>query len=142
MALELKLGKVQIDPGTIRRSYVRCTTIEEADDLYEHTNHLFVVDMSNNLLVFYAGSRSQGISSHEILTFRNPIENPVGGGCIYIDGHTLVLDNYSGDYGAVPKEILLKFGEMLKAHLKEYEIRSVIVDPFIQKIRERWKSIL
>ena len=139
MVLRITLGKIQIDPRTIKGKYFSCKTFWDADELYDQTNHLFLVDLFQTSLRLSVGSKSQGNINHETLARRFDLTNVLGGGCVYLDENTLVLDNYSGDYGAVPGKTLARF----RAHLLDlFELKSIRIEPFEGKIRNYlWKTL-
>jgi len=108
--MKYTLGIVKLDPYLINREFSDPKDIYEADERYERIPHKFLVTEDSDFLWFYADK----CISHEILKERLGLERVLGGGCLSIDPKlkALVLDNYSGDFGAVPKPVLEKFGKL------------------------------
>ena len=141
--MEYVLGNIQIDDFCLYQNYRKNKDLFDFDEDYDDKNHLFVLNLKMENLSFHIGSKSKGNSCHERLADRYSRNNVIGGGCMYIDKKifALILDNYSGDYGAVPSNILNKFGELLcdSNHQSDYlPIKKVIVNPFEEKIRKIW----
>jgi hypothetical protein len=128
--LEYRIGGIDINLDRIRFSGI---------DLYD-AYHKFVVQTVNNQAEIYVAcaNRHYKVADKFKLT-----EEIVGGGSCYIDkSEKLVLNDYSGDYKAIPKEAAQKFLELLVPELQKQGIQTngAVADPKLSKLNEFWKN--
>jgi hypothetical protein len=128
--LEYRIGGMDIDPGMLK--YVGA-------DPY-NANHKFVAKALDNAVLIYV---AQGRRHKHIAGIFNVIVNLVGGGSCYLnDKNQLVLDDYSGDYDAIPKDAAQKFAELMLPELQKLgvEISGIAVNPRESKLNHFWRQ--
>lgn len=117
--LEYKIGRLEIDPERMR--------FEGPDPYY--ASHLFVVGESDDSASIYVSQaeRHAGVARQFDLN-----DNIVGGGSCYTNPQKeLVLNDYSGDYDAIPREAAQRFAELMQPELREMgvEVEGIAVNP-------------
>jgi len=132
--LEYRIGGIEINRDRINFN---------GEDPYEAA-HKFVVAFTDNQVALYiAGARRHFQVADKFklgdlgdLTF-------VGGGSCYIDKNgNLILNDYSGDYKAIPKEVAQTLAELLVPELQKQgiEVKGIVADPLLSKLNQFWKD--
>jgi len=106
------------------------------------TRTKFVVEMTEQTTASVYVSDHGRFHCHVAQKFGLPEENLVGGGNCYLNSKgTLILDDYSGDYGAISKFAAEKFAELIKPKLAELgvEVKGISVNPNETKIHSFWQ---
>jgi len=72
-----------------------------------------------NLLVFYSAPLCDEFQLHrDIARYNNiPHRNVLGGGKMKFEQHVLKFYDYSYDFGAIPREIVERLGEVVKEYI-------------------------
>ena len=128
--LEYRIGRMDIDPGRLKF---------EDSDPYEAI-HKFVVEALDRVLSIYITRRSRHKYVAEEFKVRGQI---VGGGSCYLNSkNQLVLDDFSGDYEAIPKEVAQRFAELMLPELEKIgvEVKGIAVNPKESSINSYWKN--
>lgn len=104
--------------------------------------HKFVVESANNAAVIYVavGDSHPRISQK----FNLNKDRLVGGGSCYIDKDgRLVLNDFSGNYGGIPKEAAQKFAELIVLELKKQGIKTsgINANPKETRIHLFWDAL-
>lgn len=102
--------------------------------------NFYVVERRENELLIYisgSGTRHAHVAGH----FNLEDKNLVGGGNCYVDLEgRLILDDYSGDYGTIPKNAAQKFAELIMNEIGVKEgIKVIAVNPNEEKLNDFWK---
>jgi len=121
---EKELGKIDLvyRLGTIEVNLENLAF--QKDDPY-YAKHKFVVEgvePGQATLYVVESDNHDGVRGY----FR--IQYPIGGGSIWTKDEDLYIGDYSGNFGEIPGRHLLKFGELLRLHLREahaLNLRSV-----------------
>jgi hypothetical protein len=128
--LEYKIGGLNID--TKRIHFYE----EEPYD----AAHLFVVQsLEDSVLIYVTHMGAHNLVARE---FALDEEMLVGGGSCYVNGKKeLVLDDYSGDYGAILVFAAQRFAEMIRPELDRLgvEVRGVFANPD-SRMNSFWKN--
>ena len=98
--------------------------------------HKFVVaveDNNHSLFVLYAERHIQVVVRFGLIE-----RQVVGGGDLRVKDGKLFLGYFSSDYGAVPKYVLTKFGDLILPELMD--IKEAIINPYEPEIRAYWKN--
>ena len=144
--LEYKIGKLEMNPEKI--GFRRWEVMLDLGDRKKYgllhapdDSHLFVVEALENLASIYVASKRY----HErvVEQFGLNEKHIVGGGGCYINPQReLVLDEYSGDYGAIPKEAAQRFAELILPELQKLgvEISGIAVNPNEFDLRSFWRE--
>lgn len=108
------------------------------DDLYL-APHKFIVRLLDKTLTLYMapGRRHYMVSER----FPKTAGEIVGGGSCFLNAdHLLVLGDFSGDFGAVPKTVAQKFVGLLRPILEKRNItiKGVLADPDEAKLWKHW----
>ena len=114
-------------------------------------SHRFIVEAVDKKVSIYV-SVDMGAHDDVAARFNIPIKrevgedncNIVGGGYCYLNSEgQLVLDDYSYDYGAIPKNVALKFAELMIPELKksEIEVNGVAVNPYQGSLNRFWRDL-
>jgi len=103
--------------------------------------NFYVVERIENELSIYisgSGTRHAHVAGH----FNLEDKDLVGGGNCYVDLEgRLILDDFSGDYGTIPKSAAQKFAELIMSEIGEEEgIKSIAVNPIEEKLNDFWKT--
>ncbi|MFH1072277.1 MAG: hypothetical protein V1743_02510 [Nanoarchaeota archaeon] len=126
--LEYRIGGMDIKPDRLRF---------EGLDSYE-ARHKFVVEARGNEVAIYV---TQGRSHKNVTERFDILENKVGGGSCYLNGENqLVLDDFSGVYKAIPKEVAQRFAELILPELEKLgvEVNGIAVNPFESRMNPYW----
>ena len=128
--LEYRVGGLDMDvaPGRFK---LREKEDERRLDYIKRGNrypavHIFIVERNQNIcLIHISGQvRAHGNVAYK---FSIPDERIVGGGSCYMDSKgILILDNFSGTYGAIPNKAAQKFAELIKPKLKEIGLPEAV----------------
>jgi len=127
--LEYRVGGLKINPKALYFA---------GFDSYD-AEHLFVIGVNDNAVSIYVAEAERHASVPQKFSLSDYI---VGGGSCYTNHQKeLVLDDYSGNYGAIPKNVAQKFGELMLPELKKLgiEINGIIAEPVEKKINDFWK---
>ncbi len=129
--LEYKIGELEINPDKLRFD----------GPIPYYSSHKFVVELVNDIASIYVaeGERHMYIA----LKFGLDESHLVGGGSLYLDREgRLVLNDYSGDYGAIPKAVAKRFAELIIPELKKIgiEVDEIEVNPCESYINDFWKK--
>ena len=128
-SLEYRLGGIDINVNLL----------SETTQSSSYPNHKFVTEILGNIVSLYvAHIDGNHLSSRYRFKHKDVVDkwnldsnNIVGGGSLYIHKGELVLDDYSFDYYAIPKEVALIFGDMISLELEKLGIKTtgVVVNP-------------
>jgi len=132
MVLECKLGNLKVDKETLEFT---------GEDSYQ-AFHKFVTQSCENSIIIHVAPVTRHIDVVNKFRLTGII---VGGGSLYanISGQ-LVIGDFSGNYGAIPKEIAGKFGNLiLPALQKQYGLTfsGLIVNPLAEQLSGFWKDL-
>lgn len=106
--LNYKLGFIKVNPKTIK------TDIDKP--IIRNPSHRFIVTFEKETLFLHVAETDK--HKRFITMFSINQDTIVGGGSVYLDTHNnLVLQDFSGDYGAIPHDIALIFADKLKQEL-------------------------
>jgi len=103
-------------------------------------SHKFVVDALGNRVAIYV---APGGIHRNVIDIFNLDGKQVGGGSIYINGKDeLVLDDYSTNYGSIPKIAAQRFAELVAPELKKLglNVRGIAVNPDQFKLNPFWQE--
>ncbi|MFH1316320.1 MAG: hypothetical protein ABII01_02275 [Candidatus Woesearchaeota archaeon] len=112
-------------------------------DPYESA-HKFIVESKGNIASIFIAHAVSHYSVFLQFKYRNiPIEETciVGGGSVYSANDTLVLDDYSADYGSIPGYAAARFAFLVLGRFREsgiYQARFR-VNPDDDKLNDFWK---
>ena len=127
--LEYRIGGVAINPNRIKFN---------GSDPYD-ADHKFIVQIIDSQVLIYVAPANRHFQvAHK---FNLDDKNLIGGGSCFIDaGEQLVLDDYSGDYMAIPREAAKTFAELLVPELlgQGIQTKGVIADPLLSKLHKFW----
>ena len=118
--LEYKIGKLRINPNRLEF---------QGTDSYESA-HKFLVESLDNSILIHVGEAVGHIKLG--LRLNLPDEKIVGGGSCYLDKQeNLVLDDYSGEYHAIPKEVAQRFVGLLQPEFEKtgVNVKGIIANP-------------
>ena len=129
--LELRIGRMELDLDKLQRNKLP---------------HKFVVAVEDNYHSLFVSFAERHI--HVVGRFGLTQRQTVGGGDFRVKDEKLTLGYFSSDYGAVPKYVLTKFGDLILPELKKLrseqnytgDIKEVIINPYEREIRAYWKS--
>ena len=115
--------------------------------------HKFIVGECNGVVSIYVAYKTMHIDVAEYFGFYELIDNVpyvldknssiVGGGRCYLDDSgKLILDDYSGSFDGITKEVALKFGELMKIELLALgmNINGILAKPDERFINYFWVS--
>src|SRR3989338_914479 len=107
----------------------------------------FIVAIQGDDLVFYATNPSVCRYHKQIATINGlDAENKAlgGGGLVYLNDHEIELHEDSTAYGAVPKEVLEGFSDLILEEARGIRptIKRVEIHPYENTVRPKWKPIL
>lgn len=108
--LEFCIGVLKIEPNKLG--------CERKLSILDNTNHAFVVGAKDRTISIYVAPTPV----HKAIVEQFDIENPVGGGRLYVSRNYLILDGVSGDYKCVPRRILNKLGDLVHKELQQRNI--------------------
>lgn len=145
--LEYQLRVLDIDPHSFKLSEKedrrRLEDFTKLGSGYRYiARHLFITHLLNNTLSIYISGQCR--HSHVAGQFNLPDESIVGGGNCYMDNEgILILDDFSGDYGAIPKNVAQRFAELIKPKLRELglDIKDISANPNESKLHSFWKTL-
>ncbi|MBI2125301.1 hypothetical protein HYU08_01975 [Candidatus Woesearchaeota archaeon] len=104
-------------------------------------NHKFVVEAMDHVAFLYiADSRKHRQVANK---FNIPNIRRVGGGSCYINSqHYLVLDNYSAEYGSIPRYAAQRFAQLLRIKLEFFGVMvaGIMVNPDRWQLNDYWKK--
>ena len=128
--LEYRIGGIHVNPDRLRF---------EGSDPYG-ASHKFIVEALDNIASIYVaqGSRHKHVAERFKVSGRE-----VGGGSCYLNGENqLVLDDFSGDYGAIPKEVAQRFAELMLPELEKLgvEVKGIAVNPMEDAMKSFWRK--
>jgi hypothetical protein len=145
--LEYRIGALDIDSARFRLSEkeekFKAEAFEKLGQSYRYTAvHLFIIDRNNNEALIYVSGQCYR-HSHVAGKFDIPNQRIVGGGNCYMDGKgVLILDDFSGDYLAIPKKAAQIFAELIKPKLEEIglQVMGIAVNPNELKVHPFWSA--
>ena len=116
-------------------------------------NHGFVVTVKGDVAAIYVAEnkRHADIAEHFGLGSFNECSEFVpqkdlkfvGGGICYKERDKLVLDEFSADFGAIPKHAAREFGNLMVSELKNRGIvlNGVVAKPYKSSMNKFWKEL-
>ena len=127
IGLKYEIGGLEINPERIQHNLLGAA-------------HLFIVQASgDSVLIYVAESRR-----HKELAEKFGLKgNIIGGGSLYTTRKKrLVLDDYSYDYGAIPREAAQNFAELISPELSDLciEINGIVVNPYEKRMNSFWRK--
>ena len=128
--LEYRIGGMDVNPDRLRF---------EGFDSY-HASHKFVAEALDNAVSIYVSQQKRHAQVVEHFGVRG---QTVGGGSCYLNGENqLVLDDFSGDYDAIPKEIAQRFAELMLPELEKLgvEVEGIAVNPMESSMNSYWRD--
>lgn len=124
--LEYKIGRLNISLGNL---------LFTGTKPYE-AGHKFVVESLKDTVLIYV---TKATTHRSVADYFNLEELKVGGGSFYLNTERdLVLNDFSSEYNAIPKEAAQKFAELIVPQLEKLgvEVRGIAVDP--KEIDAHW----
>jgi hypothetical protein len=142
--LEYRIGGLKIDPKHLKYEGIDPYDAGHKFDPYE-AYHKFVVEAKDSIVSIYV---IEAHCHYSIVLKQKVDENKlVGGGSFYLDKDgQLVLDNYSDDYGAIPKKAALRFAELILPQIvpelgkSGIQLHGIIADPNENLLNSFWKE--
>jgi|SRR3989344_2599290 len=103
-------------------------------------SHKFVAEAIDQVVFLYVAAHKK----HRQMAnkFNIPDIRRVGGGSCYVNPQRfLVLDNYSGDYGSIPRDAAQRFAELLRIKLEflGVTVAGIMVNPDRWQLNDYWK---
>jgi len=145
--LEYQIGALDIDSKSFKLS--ESEDKRRLDDLaklgvgYRYlARHLFITKKEGNSLLIYVSGQGHR-HSHVAGKFNVSDKNIIGGGNCYMDSEgVLILDDFSGDYSAIPNEVARHFAELMKPKLRKLgiEVTNISANTNESKIHSFWKT--
>lgn len=129
--LEYKIGSIEVNHDALRL---------EVSDSY-NARHKFVVEALNNVIFIYVAAGYKHIDVVE--KFRLDKSKIVGGGSCYLNKKEQLLPgDYSGQYGAIPKEVAQRFAELVAQELQRQGIqfKGFVGEPDDFNLKSFWKD--
>ncbi len=118
--LEYRIGGLKVNPHKLR--YM-------GSDPY-CASHKFVAEALDTAVSIYVAEKSRHI--HVADEFEIPEERLVGGGSCYLDAEDrLILNDYSADFGTIPKEVAQRLAELMIPELQRLgvEVKGIVANP-------------
>jgi hypothetical protein len=145
--LKYTLGGLDINPAKFVLSEVeekfRLEGLKKIGKNYRPiSKHIFVVGKEENVASIYVSSEGCR-HSHVARKFNLLDEKLIGGGnCYMLRRGELVLDDFSGDYLAIPKSVAQAFAELIKPEVTKMglEVVGIIANPNESKLHSFWKE--
>ncbi|MBI2631759.1 hypothetical protein HYW75_02040 [Candidatus Pacearchaeota archaeon] len=106
----------------------------------QEAEHKFVVEAKNTLLSIYV---APGGHSYVAGRFELDRDRLVGGGSCYLDKEdNLILNDYSNNFGAIPKVVAQRFAELLIPEVNKLglEVKAISVNQNEGKLNYYWKE--
>ncbi len=131
--LEYRIGELDISPTLIK--------FNGPERLSHDADYKFVVEAINNSISIYV--RGGGGHSYVAGQFGIQKDRIVGGGSCYLDReNNLVLNNYSTNYGSIPKVVAQRFAELMLPEVQKLgvEVRGIAVNPKESEIHSYWRE--
>lgn len=129
--LEYRIGGLNVNPGILGFT---------GSEPYS-ANHKFIAEASGNVVSIYVAEGKK--HRHVVEKFNLPNRRLVGGGSCYLNAEEqLVLDDFSGDYNAIPKEVAQRFAELMLPELEKLGVRvnGIAVNPKKYFMNSYWQE--
>ncbi|MBU4015842.1 hypothetical protein KJ878_06680 [Patescibacteria group bacterium] len=137
--LSYKIGGLDISEGGLKLSghHIQRYGFFQKDGGRFLAPHFYLVENQSEVIAIYisgSGTRHAHVAGH----FDLKDDNLVGGGNCYIDlEDRLILDDFSGDYGTIPRNVAQKFAELLLIEIGEKKsVRGIKVNPNEKKLND------